>query len=117
MTMPAPGADQSSVEAQPPFEVTTVPIGKFVQYDAVPADGAATTVVELLAQLGAKEVVRRSLPDERTYAVVSGLLADWAEHARPTNTMLYWVGHGESNPDGAWLAVHETNSPMSATGI
>jgi len=107
-----------SAEAQPAFEVTTVPIGRFAEYDPIPADEEAAQVVKLLGeQLGAEEIHRKALPDERTQSVVSGLLADWAKHARPANAVLYWVGHGESAGHGAWLAAHDTGKPMSGTGI
>lgn len=31
--------------------------------------------------------------------------------------MLFWVGHGQANPDGAWLASHETPVVMEAGGV
>lgn len=117
MTMSEVAAGDSAIEAQPAFEVTTVPIGTFVKFAPLAADEEALQVVEVLARLGAKEVYRLPLPDKRTKTVVDGLLADWAEHARPANAMLYWVGHGDAKRDGAWLAVHETRLPMRGTGI
>lgn len=117
MTRPDTDFQQSSRDPQTSIEVTTVPIGQFACYDTLPADEEAAKVVALLAQLGATEVEREALPDERTQQVVTGLLADWARYSRRTNGVLYWAGHGEANPDGAWLAVRDTDTPMSGTGI
>ncbi len=119
--MPDPDTNGSSVEAQPAFEITTVPVGSYAnpKYKAVAADDEAAKVVELLSELGAQEVARDALPTERTKLVVEGRLADWADYddTRPANSMLFWVGHGEANPNGAWLAVHGTSKLMSEGGV
>jgi alpha-D-ribose 1-methylphosphonate 5-triphosphate synthase subunit PhnG len=115
--MSGPHLEPPDDAQEPGFEIVTIPIGCFKTYDPVAADNEAERVVELLEQLGGHRADREPLPEARTETVVNKLLADWAEYARPVNTILYWVGHGESKPEGAWLAVYDTRSPMRGTAI
>lgn len=100
-----------------PIEVETFSIGAYAKYALIESDAEASRVVELLQQLGAEHAKRPSEPEARDLRVVTGWLSEWAKVRRTANKLIFWVGHGEANPDGAWLAVHETDVPMAGTGI
>lgn len=100
-----------------PIEVDTVAIGAYANYTTIPADDEAARVVGLLRQLGVENSRRRLEPQTRDQTVVNGWLSDWAKCNRVASKLMFWVGHGECNTDGAWLAVHETDVPMAGTGI
>ena len=101
----------------PAFEVTTVPVGAFATFDALAADEEAALVLELLGDLGGAPATHRRVDGDPTASVLNDALADWAVASAQVNSMLYWVGHGEADRDGAWLAAYETRSPMAGTGI
>jgi hypothetical protein len=109
--------DKSPPQTEPALEITTVPISSYAAYASIDADAAAARVVELLEQFDAEHVGQRQGPAERNQMMVNGWLADWATVSRPANAILFWVGHGESSFDNAWLAVHDTRVPMAGTAI
>lgn len=99
------------------FTVTAIPIGTYATYKAVAADEQAAAVVKKLAELGGMEVTPEPQPDNRTISVVTQWVAAWAEHTPLANTMLFWVGHGETDGNDAWLAAYDTKKPMRGTGM
>ena len=103
--------------APPVFEVTTVPVGTFAAFTAVAADQEASLVLGLLRELGGVPAVPHPTAADRTASVLIAALADWADADPEISSMLYWVGHGEADRDGAWLAAYDTRSPMAGTGI
>lgn len=111
-------SDQTAEKDEASFEITSIAIGQFEQHPAVPADDEAAQVIEVLESLGARAVELEIVAGTKSQRVVTGYLEDWAERAHAHNSLLYWVGHGQANEDGAWLAVHETRSFMGdGTGV
>ncbi|WP_327000896.1 ATP-binding protein [Dactylosporangium sp. NBC_01737] len=100
------------------FDVVCVPIGDYQWHPSLDADTEAAHVADLFTALGGR-AQRWAIPDgqPRTRTVVDGRLLTWAQPGRPRSSVLFWVGHGQANPDGAWLASHETPVVMEAGGV
>jgi hypothetical protein len=100
------------------FDVVCVPIGDYQWHPSLAADTEAAQVADLFEALGGRQQ-RWAIPDgqPRTRTEVDGRLLAWAQPGRPRSSVLFWVGHGQANPDGAWLASHETPFVMEAGGV
>jgi WD40 repeat protein len=101
------------------FDVVCVPVGEYQRLPRLPADEVADQVTELLAVLGGRPVTWDLPPDAaRTTPVVDERLRTWAMPVRSgRSSVLFWVGHGQSNYDGAWLATHDTPAAMNLGGV
>ncbi|MEU2723162.1 ATP-binding protein [Streptomyces smyrnaeus] len=99
------------------FPVVCLPIGRYRHHAPLDADESAARVAELLAELGGR-ADPWLLPDTaRNRSAVEERLEQWAGPPTPRSSVLYWAGHGEAAPDGAWLAVHETPASMRTRGL
>jgi WD40 repeat protein len=98
------------------FDVVCVPIGDYHALPPLPADDEADKVVALLRPLGGRPVAW-ALPSgaPRDAVTVDQRLRAWALTGH--SSMLFWIGHGQANPDGAWLATHDTPVAMDLGGV
>jgi Novel STAND NTPase 1 len=100
------------------FDVVCVPIGDYQWYPSLEADAEAARLAALLATVGGRaEQWDIADSEPRTATAVYQRLGTWSQPERARNSILIWVGHGQANPDGAWLASHETPIAMEAGGI
>ncbi|MFE7485203.1 hypothetical protein [Streptomyces sp. NPDC057552] len=94
------------------FDIVGLPMDTYV--DSVDcADIKATAEVEAIAKLlepWGGEPVPWETP-RRTLSAVSARLGSWSRQGDPRNSVLLWVGHGNSNDQEAYLVVRgdETN--------
>ncbi|GGO82948.1 hypothetical protein GCM10012280_10800 [Wenjunlia tyrosinilytica] len=86
-------------------------------YPGVPAGEEAAGIGELLAPLGARTDQWRAAEHERTLGAVIARLDAWSRRADDGPSMLYWVGHGESTGQDAWLAAHDSTPDRAVTGV
>jgi len=100
------------------FDIVTVPIGDYERHPSLEADHEAQLVAELFVVLGGRLNAWEVAADEaRTVTVVDRRLRSWSDPPASRNSVLFWVGHGEANPDGAWLATYETPESMDEGGV
>jgi hypothetical protein len=95
-----------------------VALSAFVDY--APLDGMdeeLRQVVTLLASLGGTELAWDLPAEQRTLSAVNARLAVWAGPDRPRNSVLIWMGHGESDGDDAWLTVYDSRRRSANTAI
>ncbi|MFE2780298.1 ATP-binding protein [Streptomyces massasporeus] len=111
-SIPAPGTPE------PAFDVICIPIGEYEEHQSLDADGEASQVVRLLNGLGGRDIPW-NLPEgtPRDIANVHRRLRSWCEFHEPRSSMLFWVGHGESTAEGAWLAAHDSPGTIRIQGI
>jgi WD40 repeat protein len=100
--------------------LATVPISSYDQSVALPfadvdADGEASQIKETLSPLGTRLLTDLPPAVRRDANWVQQYLSGWAGRREPASSMLVWVGHGESDGESAWLALHasERNRPSS----
>jgi hypothetical protein len=100
------------------FDVVGVPIGEYLHqvHPLLPADDEAAQLTEVLRQLGGEADVWPAQPCDRGRANVDGRLMTWSA-AEPRNSLVFCVGHGESDGNDAFLATYETGDPISQTGF
>ena len=114
----APGFEASALADQPAFHVVCVPIGNYREHPQLDADGEAAKVTKLLATLGGRaEPWKLSPTQARDTAVVNQRLRTWSKPPQARNSVLFWIGHGQADPTGAWLAVAETPRAMHEGGF
>ncbi|WP_306316939.1 MULTISPECIES: ATP-binding protein [unclassified Streptomyces] len=99
------------------FPVVCLPIGRYRHHAPLEADAAASQVAELFAELGGRAEPWSVPGSERDRSAVEERLERWAGPPAARSSVLYWAGHGEAAPDGAWLAVHETPGSMRTRGL
>ncbi|MEV4517514.1 hypothetical protein AB0K00_52230 [Dactylosporangium sp. NPDC049525] len=65
-------------------------------------------MIALFGALGGAEHGWEVPAEERTLSAVAARLVGWAERSQPRNSVLLWMGHGESDGRDAWLAVYDS---------
>ncbi|MFE1443613.1 hypothetical protein [Streptomyces sp. NPDC058739] len=93
------------------FAFVPVPIDRYVHFTALKAEEEAGRIAALLEQLGGRHDPWDAA--ERDLSSVNRRLRSWAHPSAPRSSMLYWAGHGETLPVGAWLAAQDSPSPMT----
>lgn len=99
------------------FDVVPVAIGEYEDHEPLPGVAAElAAVLDVLDQLGG---VARPWDADRApdLSAVNRRLATWANPPRPRSSALVWIGHGGSDGDRAWLAVHDTLNGSAGTGL
>lgn len=100
------------------FDVVSIAIGDYEKLPRLEADAEAETVAELFGDLGGVPVAWAPVPGpKRDLTVVNGRLRDWVRRPDGRSSVLFWVGHGQSNFDGAWLATSDTPEEMNLGGF
>ncbi|MEK0097991.1 ATP-binding protein [Streptomyces sp. A475] len=99
------------------FPVVCLPIGRYRHHAPLEADEAAAQVAALFAELGGRAEPWSVPGGARNRSAVEERLERWAGPPAARSSVLYWAGHGEAAPDGAWLAVHETPGSMRTRGL
>jgi hypothetical protein len=100
------------------FDVVSIAIGDYDRLPPLEADAEAERVTELFGDLGGVPVAWVPEPGpKRDGLVVNGRLRDWVRRPDGRNSVLFWVGHGQSNLDGAWLATCDTPEEMNLGGV
>jgi len=100
------------------FDVVCVPIRDYERHPRLDADDEAERVTSLFARLGGRASPwELSAGQARTATVVNARLRSWSQSLEARNSVLFWVGHGQANPDGAWLAIYDTPDAMDEGGI
>lgn len=102
-------------EVEESFRVVGVPVGEYVDsgFSDIDADGAASRVVQVLVQYGGEGIPWGGGGPRDSSWIEDRLLA-WApptgraSDADTGSSVLFWVGHGESTGDRAWLATGKT---------
>ena len=95
------------------FDVVTVAISEYGDpclADLPDAETETNRVAELFSRAGGRHQSWKVPAHHRTRAVVGTRLDAWAAPDSPRNSVLVWIGHGESHGDRAWLAVHGSSS-------
>jgi len=108
-------------EVERKFRVVAVPVGKYEdnRFAPIDADGMVSQVARVLASYGGEDVPWKA-SDVRDTSWIEDRLLAWAPvtgHASGSDSassVLFWVGHGESTGDKAWLA---TASTLPMTGV
>ncbi|MFD9584048.1 hypothetical protein ACFWBM_05080 [Streptomyces sp. NPDC059980] len=89
------------------FSIVTVPMDSYADADRFAEVGEvvaeADAVAGLLSEWGGEHRVWKGA--DRTLNATQVRLREWSEARPPSNSMLLWLGHGESNQDDAMLAV------------
>lgn len=100
------------------FDVVCVPIGEYAYsgYPTLPADEQAERVAAILAELGGRAMPWAVTAADRNRINVNTFLSNWAKPDQARNSVVFWVGHGESAGQDAWLATRDTED-MSQTGV
>lgn len=97
-----------------------VPIGTYEdpEYGDLSADDEAECVSSILDTIG---VIADRWPvsgADRTMTAANRRVRSWSTSARRRiGSILYWVGHGYSNGDDAWLATADSAHPIAGTGV
>ncbi|UCA52076.1 ATP-binding protein [Streptomyces sp. WA6-1-16] len=99
------------------FPVVCLPIGHYRHHEPLSADEAADQVAGLFAELGGRAEPWTLPGAARDRTAAEERLEDWAGPPEPRSSVLFWAGHGEASPEGAWLAVHETPGSMRTRGL
>ncbi|MFG3719447.1 AAA family ATPase [Streptomyces massasporeus] len=89
-----------------------MPIGTYDSFPSLDADSEAERIAELIGKVGGREDTPWE-PGRRDLSAVNSRLSAWAEPVVPRSSLLYWAGHGEARPDGAWLATADSPDPMT----
>jgi WD40 repeat protein len=100
--------------------LVTVPIGTYSRdierpFADVDADGEADKVVRLLVRYDSSTMPLKARA-ARDGAWAATRLNSWATRADPANSLLAWIGHGESDGEDAWLATSVSGRGMPLTG-
>jgi WD40 repeat protein len=102
-------ADQRDIEVFP------VAIGDYLNHASLPVEAEVDRLVTLLAEFGGRHA-RWDVPmDQRGRDAVDARLEEWT--SGPDDTVLYWVGHGESTGDQAALAHRLSPTSYAETGV
>ncbi|WP_034263877.1 AAA family ATPase [Actinospica robiniae] len=109
-------------EGDAAFDVVPIPIGEYAHHESVPADEEAAGVLELLGRLGGRGLPWPIDAAERHQTSVAERLAAWSSFEgyglrACRSSVLYWVGHGASDGDDAWLATFRTTARMGGTAM
>src|ERR1700757_3846016 len=100
------------------FDVGSIAIGDYDRLPRLDADAEAESVTELLGDLGGVPVTWMPEPGpKRDVLAVTGRLRDWVGRPDGRSSVLFWVGHGQSSLDGAWLATYDTPEKISLGGV
>ena len=109
------------MEVEESFRIVGVPVGTYddAGFADIDADATASQVIEMLTPYGGKGVAWD--PDRpRNSEWIDDRLLDWApptdraSDADAGSSVLFWVGHGESTGERAWLA---TAGSVPFTGV
>lgn len=92
-------------------EVFPMAVGSYDAHEPLPVDPEVRAVMSAMADFNAVEVPWTVSMHDRGGDGVDERLRDWSEPARPTDTILYWVGHGWS--DGLDVSLAHARSPAA----
>src|SRR6266478_10181643 len=112
-----PLPDAPDTPEQTSLQLYPVSLG---MYDYHPALDVATQVARLtkvLAEVGAYEVPWTAPMGSRGADEVNARLINWAKPDQPSDTLLYWVGHGWSDGREASLAHARSPTAVRAVGV
>lgn len=100
------------------FTIVCVPIGEYEHEDhpTLKADIEARRVADLLAELGGAPEPWDLPAGERHRTNVDRRLSAWSAPGRARNSVMFWVGHGKSDDQDAWLATYDS-SPYGSSGF
>lgn len=107
-----------SATASEGFDVVCIPIGEYLHsedHPPLPADEEAELLVELLSELGGKPDPWQLTGESRDGTAVNARLAHWSQVEWARNSMLLWVGHGESAGRKASLAAYDSRPGTGVT--
>ena len=93
------------------FDVVCVAIGEYQHsedHPNLPADEEAVLLIELLRELGGEPDPWQPAGESRNRTEVDAWLDHWARIERARSSMLFWVGHGSSDGNDAFLATYES---------
>ncbi|WUH92852.1 WD40 repeat domain-containing protein [Streptomyces sp. NBC_00433] len=99
------------------LEFFPVDIGGYRHHDDLDTAAEVRSVAEALASFGPETAPWEVPETERDAGAVEDRLSRWAHPARPSDTFLYWAGHGESNDDRALLAHAASPRPLLHSGV
>lgn len=100
------------------FDIVPVVIGEYENHPRLDgARGEAELVVDLFAEYAGGSALWWTRDEPRTQTSVMGQLEDWIGRSGDRNSLVFWIGHGTSNDDGAWLATYETPNVITASGV
>lgn len=100
------------------MQVFPIAIGEYLNHPDLPVDAEVERVGELLAEFGGY-LSRWTVPaHERGRDAVDDRLHEWTEpNEPPHDTVLYWVGHGESTGEKAALAHRRSPASYAENGV
>ena len=93
------------------FDVVCVAIGEYQHsedHPNLPADEEAVLLIELLRELGGEPDPWQPAGESGNRTEVQARLDHWARIERARSSMLFWVGHGSSDGNDAFLATYES---------
>lgn len=93
------------------IELFPIAISIYEQHTPLPVEDEVEAVRLALVQFGAVEIPWKAPQASRGADAVSIRLQQWAYPKKPSNTILYWVGHGWS--DGLDVALAHARSPQT----
>lgn len=100
------------------FDVIPVVISKYAYHPELEeVEEYSNQIADLFSELGGTLKPWPLTHSGRDQTRISTWLADWADPPETRSSVVVWLGHGQALGNEAWLAAHDTRSPMRGTGI
>lgn len=93
------------------FGLVVVAVDEYVGMPALPSTATAARLAELLRPYGGDEA---TAAEASTAPAVRKFLSGWSKaEGGPTSSLVYWVGHGESDGLNEWLLASDSTRPYT----